>query len=208
MLLRQTHIRQGGSSGEEGWTAARLWAVLQRFLIKLAHVKREHQRKGPAADEHGSVHILIFGDSRPPFVVLPSVHKTFDFRVMRQNRRLKHGDTEERRAELENFHGVLEDISQAQCTDRVRDFFIAAYVRGACQTAHVAELEGSVAVMTKRRYRDAWNRVVCRRIARVHGHSLKIRSRVQAAHAKREWYKERHARVILRPYSHIRPSKG
>ena len=129
-------------------------------------------------------------------------------RVMRQNRRLKHGDTEERRTELEVFHGVLEDISQAKCTDRVREFFIAAYVRGACQTAHVAELEGSVAVMTKRRYRDAWNRVVCRRIARVHGHSLKIRSRVQAAHAKREWYKERHARVILSPYSHIRPSKG
>jgi len=69
-----------------------LWTVLQRFLIKLAHVKREHQRKGPAADEHGSVHILIFGDAKhrppatsmPPFLVLLSVHKTFYFSVMRQ----------------------------------------------------------------------------------------------------------------------------
>ena len=128
--------------------------------------------------------MLLFGDfkqlppatSKAPFIVLNSVHETFDFRVLRENRRLKRGGDEKRFAEFENFHGILEDIAYGRDTPRVRRFLVDAYVRGAMQTAARAELEGSVAVLTKRRYRDNWNRTICKRIARGHCHSLKVRA--------------------------------
>ena len=53
----------------------------------------------------------------------------FEFRVLRQNRRVV--TDESRRAELELFHEVLTDISMCRATQSVRDFIIAAYVRGA-----------------------------------------------------------------------------
>ena len=57
--------------------------------------------------------------------------------------------------ELENFHGVLGDISYGRSTSRVRDFIIQAFVKGArCGNAHHCELEGSTAVFSKRRFRD------------------------------------------------------
>jgi hypothetical protein len=45
--------------------------------------------------------------------------------------------------ELENFHGVLADISYGKGTQRVKDFIIQAFVKGGrCGNAHHAELEG------------------------------------------------------------------
>ena len=63
----------------------------------------------------------------------------------------------------------------------VRDFIIAAYVRGASiGTAEHTSLEGNTAVFTKRRYRDAWNRCVTRRVSHGHNHSVKIKAKVRA----------------------------
>ena len=65
---------------------------------------------------------------KAPFIVLPMVH-SFDFRVLRQNRRVV--QDEARRQEIENFHEVLTDISYCRCTTVVREFIINSYVRGA-----------------------------------------------------------------------------
>ena len=79
----------------------------------------DHSRRNGVAssDPFGSVHLLLFGDfkqlppasSEAPFIILPSVYGTFDFRVLRQNRRVV--QEQGREAELENFHTVLSDIS-------------------------------------------------------------------------------------------------
>ena len=115
---------------------------------------------------------------KAPFVVDPRV-QDFDFRVLRQNRRVV--TDESRRAELELFHEVLTDISMCQATQSVRDFIIAAYVRGASiGSAEHTALEGNTAVFTKRRYRDAWNRCVIRRISKTHNHSVKFKAKVRA----------------------------
>jgi hypothetical protein len=114
---------------------------------------------------------------KAPFIVLPMVH-SFDFRVLRQNRRVV--QDEARRQEIENFHNVLTDISYCECTPAVREFIVNAYVRGAQVGGGSSEhcpFEGNTAVFTKRRYRDAWNRAVTRRLSRVHNHSLKIKAR-------------------------------
>ena len=49
---------------------------------------------------------------------------SFDFRVLRQNRRV--AQDEARRQEIENFHEVLTDISYCRCTTAVREFIINA----------------------------------------------------------------------------------
>ena len=54
--------------------------------------------------------------------------RNFDFRVLRQNRRVVQDET--RRDEIELFHEILTDISMCEATQSVRDFIIAAYVRG------------------------------------------------------------------------------
>ena len=113
------------------------------------------------------------------FQVSPDVINTFDFRVLRQNRRI----TKEkgREQELEHFHEILQSISMGHPTDDVRRFLVQAYVRGArVGCAENVPLEGSTAIFTKRRYRDAWNRTVLRRLAKNHAHSLKIRAKVKA----------------------------
>ena len=111
--------------------------------------------------------------SHPVFIVSPDVYNNFDFRVLQQNRRVVAG-TEDRAGELNNFHEVLSDISWGEESDAVREFIVAAYVRGgACGVAQNCEYDGSTAIFTKRRYRDAWNRVIVRRCAKEHNHSLK-----------------------------------
>jgi len=122
--------------------------------------------------------------------VLPSVHEGFDFRVLRQNRRVTQDAS--RAQELEAFHAVLADVSEARSSEAVRSFVIEAYVRGAADgCAEKAAVEGSTAIFTKRRYRDRWNRTVVRRISRVHNHTLKIRGRVRARGARgTQWFTE------------------
>ena len=131
-----------------------------------------------------------------PFIVLPLVHDTFDFRVLRQNRRVV--TDENRRAEIERFHEVLDDVSFCRVTGAVKEFLVAAYVRGASvDSAERAPLEGLTAVFTKRRYRDAWNRAMIRKIAKVHNHSLKVKARLRARGARGQtWYGEKRAKLI------------
>ena len=128
--------------------------------------------------------------------MLPLVHREFDFRVLRENRRVT--NDENRRSEIERFHEVLSDISLCRDTPAVREFLVASYVRGAeLGSAELVPFEGYTAVFTKRRYRDAWNRVVLRRIAREHNHSLKIKARVRAQGARgQNWYGEKRTKVV------------
>ena len=115
----------------------------------------------------------------------------FDFRVLRQNRRVVSGEAG-REEELEEFHQVLADISWGLPTERVKSFIVNAYVRAAyCGCAEKAELEGSTSVFTKRRFRDKWNRTMVRRIAKTRGHSLKIKGRVRSRGARgQQWFSE------------------
>ena len=79
----------------------------------------------------------------------PSVVEQFDFRVLRENSRAGGVDTEE-------FHRARADVSWGEATQRVRDFVVNAYVRGASiGCADRAELEGNTSVFTKRRCRGS-----------------------------------------------------
>ena len=97
---------------------------------------------------------------------------------------------ESRRAELDIFHTVLTDISHGVASNDVRDFMIAAYVRGyQISTAENVPFEGSTAVFTRRRYRDKWNRTVVRRVSKKHNHSIKIKACVRPRGVRsQQWY--------------------
>ena len=120
----------------------------------------------------------------------------FNFRVLRQNRRVITDLS--RRAELERFHEVLADIALGRATDAVKEFLIDAYVRGAkVDSPESVPLENVIAIFTKRRFRDAWNRAVVRRIAKAHNHSLKIKARVRPRGSRgQNWYGERRVKLI------------
>ena len=51
---------------------------------------------------------------------MPAVFNTFDFRVLRENRRVvkDEGGNAARQAELENFHRVLMNVSEGKATQR------------------------------------------------------------------------------------------
>ena len=126
----------------------------------------EGRSGGQQRDAIGDVHMNLCGDfkqlppatGKAPFIVVPRV-QGWEFRVLRQNRRVV--QDEARRDEIEQFHGILAGISMCKATQVVRDFIVAAYVRGASiGTAEHTPLEGNTAVFTKRRYRDAWNRCI------------------------------------------------
>ena len=103
-------------------------AVAQAFSV-IDHTERPHERSG---DAFGELHVLLFGDfkqlppatSKPPFIMLDTVYNTFDFRVLRENRRVT--VDAERASESEAFHAVLSDVALGATTDRVKDFVVAA----------------------------------------------------------------------------------
>ena len=70
--------------------------------------------------------------SAPNFVRLKEVHEAWDFRVLRENRRIVKADdtSEDRTAQIETFHLVLSDIAMGVPSARVRTFLTQAYVRG------------------------------------------------------------------------------
>ena len=173
------------------------WTAICSILSTVDHSRRPDV---DTSDAFGSLHVILFGDfkqlppatSHPVFIVSPDVYNNFDFRVLQQNRRIVSG-TEDRASELNNFHEVLSDISWGEESDAVRDFIVAAFVRGGtCGIAQNCEYDGSTAIFTKRRYRDSWNRVIVRRCAKEHNHSLKIKGRVRARGARgQHWYNDR-----------------
>ena len=177
-------------------------AVAQAFSV-IDHTKRPHDRSG---DAFGELHVLLFGDfkqlppatSKPPFIMLDTVYKTFDFRVLRENRRVT--VDAERASESEEFHAVLSDVALGETTDRVKDFVIAAYVRGArVGCAEKTDFEGSTSVFTKRRYRDRWNRTLVRRIAKTWNHTLKVKGRVRSRGARGNgWFNDRRTLLARR----------
>eukprot|EP00973_Karenia_brevis_P094463 12422633-Karenia_brevis.AAC.1 len=171
--------------------------AIAEILSLIDHSKRPDKQP---VDAYGNVHVILFGDfkqlppatSKAPFIVLPEVIELFDFRVLRQNRRVVSGD-KERADELEKFHQILSDISWGRPTECVHNFIVNAYVRGAtCGNAERSELEGCTSVFTKRRYRDRWNRLVVRRLAKTRNHSLKIKAKVRERGARgQQWLNER-----------------
>ena len=179
------------------------WDVIGTVLSRIDHAKRTRER-GP--DRFGRLHLALFGDFKQlppatterPFICEPSVHEVFDFRVLRQNRRVF--VEADRREESEEFHRVLHDVAWGHSTDRVKQFIIAAYVRGAhVGCAEKSEFEGSTSVFTKRRYRDRWNRTLVRRIAKVQNHSLKVNGRVRyRAASGKSWFNDRRTQLARR----------
>ena len=145
--------------------------------------------------------------SNAPFIADTRFIHAFDFRVLRQNRRVISGDAD-RQEELDEFHEVLNDIAWCRETERARRFIVQAYVRGGVVgCAERAELEGSTAVFPKRRYRDRYNRIIVRRVGildeivtdfslcvfiytfftevgKTRNHTLKIKARVRARGAR------------------------
>ena len=160
------------------------WNAVSTCFSTLDFTKRPKAIRG---DAFGELNLLLFGDfkqlppatSKPPFIVQDTVYNAFDFRVLRQNRRVC--VDAERASESEEFHAVLSDVALGATTDRVKKFVIDAYVRGArAGCAEKTDFEGSTSVFTKRRYRDRWNRTLVRRIAKTRNHSLKIKGRVRS----------------------------
>ncbi len=128
----------------------------------------------------------------PPTV--PLFHE-FEFRCLRQNRRVV--SDESRRQELEEFHETLTDISFGRDTNLVRKFIVEAYVRGADYSAENCDFEGNTAVFTKRRYRDKHNRTVCRRVSKKHNHSIKIKAKVRPRGQRSgQWYPEARVQIL------------
>ena len=166
----------------------------------------DHCRRPDAtveSDTFGSIHMVLFGDlkqlppasSQAPFIVLP-ILQSFDFRVLRQNRRVVRDAR--RQPELDQFHRVLTDISLGTASNAVRQFVVDSYLRGASiRRPENVEFEGSTAVFTKRRYRDRWNRTVVRRVSKRHAHSVKIKAKVRARGTRSQnWYSEARAQFV------------
>ena len=142
----------------------------------------------PPEDAFGRVHLVVALDMKqlPPatsqpqfFATDPEVFQVFDFRVLRQNRRLAVG-TED----LEAFHGVLEDVAHGKATSRVRKALVRAFLHGAGRNQTTVKFENGTACVITRMVRDRWNTHVLKRIAKRYGRSLRVKAAFLARGAK------------------------
>ena len=118
--------------------------------------------------------------------------------MLRQNRRLAVGATEEEQQALDTFHGVLEDVAHGKPPPRVRESLVAAYARGAKQTQETVGFEDSTACVAKRRYRDRWNGKVLTRIGKRYGRALRVKAVFLARGSQKQWVRDAAAREIRR----------
>ena len=154
----------------------------------------------------GLFHILLVGDlrqlppatNRPPFIVDPLIFQLFEFRVLRQNRRLAEGADPADQAALEDFHATLDDVAENRCSQRVHDQILAAYVRGARCTQENVPFEGHTAVLATRRFRNRWNKAVLRRSAARHGRGLRVKASFLAQASRDRFLSDAAANVIQR----------
>ena len=96
------------------------------------------------------------------------------------------------------FHDVLEDVSMGRTSERVKQFFVEAYVRGALRTQHNVGFEESTACFTLRRYRDGWNRKALQRVEKRTGRSLKVKAAFCAKGSRDQFLREHAAAAIRR----------
>ena len=110
------------------------WECMSTLFSVVGRAKRPRER---LTDSFGQLHVILFGDfnqclpptAERPFICLPEVHNTFDFRVLRENRRLV--VDADRAEEFDEFRNVLNDLARGELTERVYQCTLAAYVRGA-----------------------------------------------------------------------------
>jgi len=187
------------------------WLAMKDQLTTVAALPLPDARPGtqphPPADDFGRAHLLLALDykqlppatSRPPLIAAdPEVLERFEFRVLRENRRLTSSEDPARQASLEQFHKTLEDIAMSEHTPAVEEFFVASYVRGAAVTQDSVGFEKSTACFTKRRYRDGWNRRVLQRSAAKYGRALRVKAVFGTRGADKQWIRESAAAEIRR----------
>ena len=186
-----------------------LWAAIVDQLTTAAAATdaAEDRAKHPPSDDYGAVHMVLAGDfkqlppatSRPPFIASDTrVVQSFSFRVLRQNRRLASSGDPVRQAELEEFHGVLEDVSKGKGTEVVQRYLVEAYVRGAQTTQKTVPFEGSTACFATRRHRDRWNKVVLDRSGKCHKRSMRVKASFAIRGTEAQWVSDASAAVIRR----------
>ena len=69
------------------------WQVISTLFSFIDHSKRPRERR---TDSFGQLHVILFGDfkqlppatTQRPFICEPSVYNNFDFRVLREHRRV------------------------------------------------------------------------------------------------------------------------
>ena len=185
------------------------WRAMRDQLSTVAALPQDAEAAGkhPPADDFGGAHIILSGDfkqlppatSRPPFIAEDAeVMRQFDFRVLRENRRLVASGAQDTQQDLEAFHDVLEDVAWNRVSREVRSFFVEAYVRGAEETQRSVRFEGSTACFTKRKYRDGWNRGVLERSALRYQRGLKVKAVFATRGTESQWIREPAAAEIRR----------
>ena len=156
----------------------------------------------PQEDAFGRVHIIVALDLKqlPPatsqphfFAGDPEVFDVFDFRVLRQNRRIAVSGQD-----LDAFHGVLEDVAHGQASRRVRRALIGAYVRGAFNNQDTVKFDNSTACVSTGRIRDRWDGQVLKRIGKRYKRSLRIKAVFLARGSQSRWIRDNAARDIRR----------
>ena len=180
------------------------WQGITDMLCAASSLRGAGRQSLP--DELGQVHVLLFGDfrqlppatNRPPFIVLPAVHTCFRFAVLRENRRLARAGGAQGK-ELEDFHQILTDISNGIVSEQVREFVVKKYTEGALVSAANVDFEGSTTVVSKRRFRDKWNRAVVRRLSKVSQRSLRVKALLKPTYSDKKvlaFYSDKKAKSL------------